>query len=127
MCNQICERIYDDDQHAALPDWMRNDGGVGEAGRWDELRELVQGKLSELEYGEDGYDFWDGVSDRLYKADHVGSTEEARTFMGGHYEELGLGCDYWEIKVDKPCERLIDCLYMINHAAKAIIARCSKR
>ena len=44
-------------------------------------------------------------------------------FMSEHHEELGLGCDYWEITIDKPRDSLINRLYLINHAAKAIIAQ----
>lgn len=46
VCSQICENTHDDDQYAALPEWMRNDGGAGEAGRWDELRNLVKEQLA---------------------------------------------------------------------------------
>ncbi|MCE6982871.1 hypothetical protein EI534_37090, partial [Pseudomonas frederiksbergensis] len=35
VCNQVCEHI-DEDQYGELPEWMRNDGGRHEAGRWDE-------------------------------------------------------------------------------------------
>jgi hypothetical protein len=126
LVNGVCERICENSEHEqreSLPEWLKNEGTPGEASRWDELRELVKNKLSTIEYGEDGYDFWDGLSDRLYEADHVSCTEEAHALMGEHYEELGLGCDYWEIKVDKPCDSLIDRLYMVNHAAKAIVAQ----
>ncbi|WP_416425387.1 hypothetical protein RAM80_06405 [Pseudomonas sp. App30] len=123
VCNRISENTHDDDQYAALPEWMRNDGGMGESGRWDELCEFVEARHEVIEYGEDGYDFWDGLKDRVSDAGYVGYTEEARTFMGDNYEELGLGCDYWEITIDKPRESLINRLYLINHAAKAIVAQ----
>lgn len=47
-------------------------------------------------------------------------------FMSEHHEVLGLGCDYWEISIDKPRDSLINRLYMINHAAKAIVAQQSE-
>jgi len=126
LLNGVCERICesaDNQQRADLPEWLRSEGVDGEAARWDELRELVQVKLDGLEYGEEGYDFWDGLSDRLYEADHISYTEEACTFMGEHYDELGLGSEYWEITVDKPRDSLMSRLYMINHAARAIVAQ----
>ncbi|MNH27623.1 hypothetical protein D3C79_877450 [compost metagenome] len=102
---------------------MRNDGGVGEAGRWDELLNLVNEKLAPLKYGEDGYDFWSSLKDRLYEADDISYVEQASMFMSEHHEVLGLGCDYWEITIDKPRESLINRLYLLNHAAKAIVAQ----
>lgn len=123
ISNRISENTHDDDQWEALPEWMRNDGGVGEAGRWDELRSFVKAQLAAIEYGEDGHDFWDALNDRLYEADHIECVEQARPFMSEHYEVLGLGCDYWEITIDKPRESLINRLYLINHAAKAILSQ----
>ncbi|MBC2658601.1 hypothetical protein H7A76_24450 [Pseudomonas sp. MSSRFD41] len=123
ICSQICENTHDDDQYAALPEWMRNDGGIGEAGRWEELRELVNAKLRPLKFGDEGYDFWDELNDRLYEADHVECTEQASLLMSEHHEVLGLGCDYWEITIDKPRDSLISRLYLINHAAKVILAQ----
>ncbi|MFJ7788984.1 hypothetical protein [Pseudomonas sp. NPDC096925] len=29
VCSQICESTHDDDEHAALPEWMSYDGGLG--------------------------------------------------------------------------------------------------
>ena len=122
VCSQVCEQI-DEDQYDALPEWMRNDGGRHEAGRWDELRSLVEDRLAAFEYGEDGRDFWDALNDRLYEADHVECVEQASMLMSEHHEVLGLGCDYWEITIDKPRDSLINRLYLINHAAKAIVAQ----
>ena len=117
------EREFDEEQLDDLPDWVRNDGGRYEAGRWGELRELVEAKLKPLEFGEDGYDFWDALNDRLYEADHIECVEQASPFMSEHHEVLGLGCDYGEISIDKPRDSLINRLYLINHAAKAIVAQ----
>ncbi|WP_369991351.1 hypothetical protein [Pseudomonas xanthosomatis] len=94
VCSRICKNTHDDDQWAALPERMRNDGGVGEAGRWDELRSLAKEQLAAIEYGEDGNDFWDSLNDRLYEADHVECVEQANQLMSEHHEVLGLGCDY---------------------------------
>lgn len=123
VCSQICENTHDDELYAALPEWMRNDGGCHEAGRWDELRKLVKEHLAAIEYGGDGRDFWDSLNDRLSEADDISYVEQASMFMSDHHEELGLGCDYWEITIDKPRDSLINRLYLINHAAKAIIAQ----
>lgn len=119
-CNRICEHV-DEDEHGELPEWVRNDGSRYEAGRWSELRELVEAKLKPLKFGDEGYDFWDELNDRLYEADHVECTEQASILMSEHHEVLGLGCDYWEITIDKPRDSLINRLYLINHAAKAIV------
>ncbi|MNP64983.1 hypothetical protein D3C76_1605370 [compost metagenome] len=64
---------------------------------------------------------WDELNDRLGEANNISYVEEAHQFMSAHNEETGLGCDWWEIRVDKPRESLIRELYMINHAARAII------
>ncbi len=122
VCNQVCEQI-DEDKYSALPEWMRNDGGRHEAGRWDELRKLIKDHLAAIENGGDGRDFWDSLNDRLSEADDISYVEQARMFMGEHHEVLGLGCDYWEIIIDKPRDSLINRLYLINHAAKAIVAQ----
>lgn len=63
------------------------------------------------------------MNDLLSEADDISYVEQASIFMGEHHEELGLGCDYWEITIDKPRESLINRLYLLNHAAKAIIAQ----
>ena len=123
MCSQICENTHDDELYAALPEWMRNDGGRHEAVRWDELRKLVKEQLAAIEYGGDDRDFWDSLNDRLSEADDISYVEQASMFMSEHHEELGLGCDYWEITIDKPRDSLINRLYLINHAAKAIVAQ----
>ena len=122
VCSQVCEQI-DEDQYDALPEWMRNDGGRHKAGRWDELRKLVKEHLAAIEYGGDGRDFWDSLNDRLSEAEDISYVEQASMFMSEHHEELGLGCDYWEITIDKPRDSLINRLYLINHAAKAIVAQ----
>jgi hypothetical protein len=102
---------------------LRNDGGRHEAGRWVELRTLVKEHLKAIEYGAASRDFWDSLNDRLNEADDISYVEQASMFMSEHHEELGLGCDYWEITIDKPRDSLINRLYLINHAAKAIIAQ----
>ncbi|UVL76574.1 hypothetical protein LOY24_17770 [Pseudomonas putida] len=43
--------------------------------------------------------------------------------MSEHREVLDLGCDYWEITIDKPRDSLINRRYLIHHAAKAIVAK----
>ncbi|MNJ53685.1 hypothetical protein D3C77_490890 [compost metagenome] len=126
VCSQICDNTHDDDQYAALPEWMRNDGGVGEAGRWDELRCLVKDRLGGIGFGEDGRDFWDRLNDLLREADDISYVEQASLFMSENHDELGLGCDYWEITIDKPRDSLINRLYLINHAAKTIVAQQSE-
>jgi len=123
VCSQICDNTHVDKDYSALPEWIRNNGSVGEAGRWDELRSLVKDRLAAIEYGEDGREFWDSLNDRLYEAHHIECVEQASMLMSEHHEELGLGCDYWEITIDKPRDSLINRLYLINHAAKAIIAQ----
>lgn len=123
VCSQICESTNDDEQYSSLPDWVRNDGGVGEAGRWEELTDLVDTKFAAVAYGEDGHDFWEKLDELLREASDITYVEQAHLFMSTYYEELGLGCDYWEITIDKPRDSLINRLYLINHAAKAIVAQ----
>ena len=87
---------------------------------------MVKDRLAAIEYGEDGRDFWDSLNDRLYEADHVECVEQASMLMSEHHEVLGLGCDYWETTIDKPRDSLINRLYLINHAAKAIVAQLAE-
>lgn len=122
-CSRICENTNDEEQYSLLPEWVRNDGGVGEAGRWQELIDLVDTKFAAIAYGEDGHDFWEKLDELLREASDISYVEQAHLFMSAYYEELGLGCDYWEISIDKPRDSLINRLYLINHAAKAIVAQ----
>ena len=44
-------------------------------------------------------------------------------FMRDSSEALCLGDEWYENRVDEPSQGLVQCLYMINHAAKAIMAQ----
>lgn len=72
---------------------MRNHGGFGEAGRWDELHSLVKAHHAAIEYGEDGSAFWNSMNDQLYEVDHVECTEQASQVISEYHEVLALGCN----------------------------------
>jgi hypothetical protein len=129
IVNGVCERIVDnsqtDEAYDALPDWISNEATRAQdaSGKWDELLAFVEAKHDAHPYGEDDHEFWDQLNDCLNEANNISYTEEAHQFMGANDEVAGLGCEWWEIRVDKPSESLIRELYMINHAAKAIMAQ----
>jgi hypothetical protein len=124
ILNGVCERIIEsatDEGYEALPDWVRDEDLRDD--HWDALLEFVDSRHEAIVFGEDAYDFWDELNDRLYEANNIGYIEEAHQFMLDHHECTGLGVDWYENRVDKASENLIRELYMINHAAKAIVAQ----
>lgn len=124
ILNGVCGLIVEastDEEYETLPDWVRYEDLRG--GQWDALLEFVDGRHEAITFGEEGHDFWDELNDRVYEANNISYTEEAHQFMHEHHESTGLGVDWYEHRVDKPSENLIRELYMINHAAKEIVAQ----
>lgn len=119
VCELICQGV-DDEQLDALPEWVREEKSRGPDGsRWHDLRQLVSAEARK----DDADDKWDEWSDLLREASDIGDEHHAGVFMNEHCEVLGLGPDWWEIRVTTPSSSLIRELYMIRHAARAILAQ----
>jgi hypothetical protein len=123
LINGICQRIADEadcDAYDELPAWVREEKERGPDGsRWAELRAFVQVEARK----EDADEKWDELVDLLAEATDIGDQHQAGVLMNEHCETLGLGPDWWEIRVTTPSESLMLELYMIRHAALAILAQ----
>lgn len=120
VCELIVDGASDDEVYDALPDWIREEKARGlDGSRWHDLRNFVKAEARK----DDADDKWDEWSDLLAEASDIGDEHHAGVFMNEHCETLGLGPDWWEIRVTTPAESLIRELYMIRHAARAILAQ----
>ncbi len=116
----ICRRLLDacdDSTWQLLPDVLKYQDDITFA-HWEEVREAVRSHFREST--DDRWRHWD---DLLDTADGIAHTEAAYSFMAENFEVLGLGDDFDHTPIQKDSERLINELYLINHAAKAIIAQ----
>lgn len=118
ICQGIAELI-DDEAFEALPDWAKVPCRMEGDQHWGALRTLV----SEQTVVDDAADIWSTWDELLDTASGIGFTEEAQLFMRDNSEPLGLGDEWYEHRIDEVCEGLIEELYMVNHAAKAIMAQ----
>jgi len=109
----------DDELFDTLPEWLR-DADAGNCSHWFEFRQLVAAKSRDASLLDDRWDSWD---DLLREASDISHTAEAHIFMRDNADVLGLGEEWYEHTIDEPCTRLIQCLYMINHAANTIVAQ----
>lgn len=120
ICHRISDEADDEEAFDELPAWVREEKERGPAGsRWQELRELIRSEARK----DDADDKWDEWCDLLREATDIGDENYAGVFMNEHCETLGLGPDWWEIRVTTPSTSLIRELYMIRHAALAILAQ----
>lgn len=114
-------RECDEELFETLPDWLK-DQDLANSSHWDAFRQLLQEKYSDPEIEDDRWSIW---SDLFEAADGMGFLEEAQLFMRDNATELGLGEDWYEHRIDESCQGLIQKLYMINHAARAIVAQAT--
>lgn len=123
LIDGICQRIADEaefDAYEELPDWVREEKERGPDGsHWMDLREFIRSEARK----DDADDKWDEWDDLLREAHDIGDEHPAGAFMNEHCETLGLGPDWWEIRVTTPSTSLMRELYMIRHAALAILAQ----
>ncbi len=119
MCKVIVEHatseeIADDD----FPPFILqgNDDELVGTSCFDALKEYVHSQSST--YG----DAWDTRFDLLREADNISDVTEAQIFMRDNEEALGIGPEWYEISVSSVSEPLINELYLINAAAKKIMA-----
>lgn len=123
LIDGVCQRISDEadgDAYDELPAWVREEKERGMDGScWHDLRAFVRAEARK----DDADEKWDQWEDLLAEATDIGDQHHAGVFMNEHCETLGLGPDWWEIRVTTPSESLIRELYMIRHAALAILAQ----
>jgi hypothetical protein len=109
----------EEDMFESLPEWLQDPDRVNTV-HWAEFRQLVLAKRRDMSHTDDRWMHWD---DALDAAQEITFTEEAMIFMRDNSEALCLGDEWYENRVDEPSRGLVQCLYMINHAAKAIMAQ----
>lgn len=112
--SECSEELWD-----ALPGWAQDSDQI-KGSHWAEFRQIVLKNRRDLDNGDDRWMHWD---DLLTEAEQIGFKEEAQVFMRDNQEALFLGPEWYESRIDEVCSGLIRELYLINHAAKAIIAQ----
>lgn len=124
LINGVCQRITEEaeyDAYEELPVWVREEKERWRGySRWEELLAFVRAEARKYDDASAKWEEWD---DLLREAADIGDEHQAGVFMNEHYETLGLGPDWWEISVTKPSESLMRELYMIRHAARAILVQ----
>ncbi|MDF3936701.1 hypothetical protein [Pseudomonas citronellolis] len=124
LIDGVCERIAgeaDYDAYEELPAWVIDERKRWSDGsRWGDLRALVRAEARKYDDASARWEEWD---DLLAEATDIGDQHHAAVFMSEHCETLGLGPDWWEIRTTAPAESLMRELYMIRHAARAILAQ----
>ena len=103
----------------SLPEWLQDPDRV-DAAQWPEFRQLVLAKRRDMSHTDDRWMHWDNALDAAHE---ITFTDEAMMFMRDNSEALCLSDEWYENRVDEPSQGLVQCLYMINHAARAIMTQ----
>ncbi len=122
LVSSICRELQvecSEDIWDTLPAWAQ-DADLVRGSNWQEFRALTLNHRRDIQNGDDRWMHWDDLFD---VAEQIGYTEEAHLFMRDNAEVLCLGEEWYEHRVTETCESLYAQLYMINHAAKAIMAQ----
>ncbi len=119
---QALHEECEEEMFESLPEWLQDPDRV-DAIHWPEFRQIVLDKRRDMSHTDDRWMHWDDLLDTAHE---VTFTDEAMLFMRDNSEQLCLGDEYYENRVDEPSQGLVQCLYMINHAAKAIVAQIAK-
>ncbi|CAM3178994.1 hypothetical protein BZK31_07380 [Pseudomonas floridensis] len=125
LVSSICRELQDNCSEEiwdALPAWAQ-DADLVRGEHWGEFRALTVTNRRDLENGDDRWMHWDDLFDL---AENIGFTEEAHQFMRDNAEVLCLGEEWYEHRITKTCDSLYAQLYVINHAAKAIMAQADQ-
>lgn len=115
IAEMICNHVSDDDW-SALPEWIREDSQRA-ADHWSNLASFLEERIANDGPG-DEWDDWSTLVDEVSVIDHL---DEAQRYVRDYHEQLGLGEDWWEIRLDRPAYSLMSRLYMVRHAAKQIL------
>ncbi|EKT4478407.1 hypothetical protein QEL91_004134 [Pseudomonas putida] len=125
LVSSICRELHDDCSEEiwdTLPAWVQ-DADLVRGSHWQEFRALTLIHRRDLHNGDDRWMHWDDLFDA---AEQIGSTEEAHLFMRDNAEVLCLGEEWYEHRITETCDSLYAQLYMINHAAKAIMTQADQ-
>ncbi|WP_339534775.1 hypothetical protein [Pseudomonas hunanensis] len=125
LVSNICRELHDDCSEEiwdTLPTWAQ-DADLVQGEHWAKFRALTVTHRRDMENGDDRWMHWDDLFDI---AENIGFTEEAHQFMRDNAEVLCLGDEWYEHCVTETCDSLYAQLYMINHAAKAIMAQADQ-
>ncbi|MCO6057351.1 hypothetical protein NG726_11785 [Pseudomonas sp. MOB-449] len=117
LMDGVCEVLQEHEARFELPDWMSDERA--RQGKFDALRDFIDEERDKS----DALDLWTDLESLLGNAYSLCGISEAYDFMRDHYEELGIGEDWWDYSLRKPSECLMRRLYMVNHAAKQIMAQ----
>lgn len=115
---EALQQECDEELFESLPDWLQDTDRV-DGMHWPEFKQLVLNKRRDMPHTDDRWMHWDNLFDTAHE---ITFTDEAMLFIRDNSEELCLGDEWYENRVDEPSQSLVQCLYMINHAAKAILA-----
>ncbi|AXQ51127.1 MULTISPECIES: hypothetical protein [Pseudomonas] len=118
----ICRELHNDCSEAiwdTLPAWAQ-DSDLVRGAHWAEFRALTATHRRDMSNGDDRWMHWDDLFDQ---AEDIGFTEEAHSFMKDNSAVLCLGDEWYEHRITETCDSLYAQLYMINHAAKAIMSQ----
>lgn len=116
---QALHEECEEEMFDSLPEWLQDADKV-DADHWPEFRQLVLAKRRDMTHIDDRWMHWDDLLDTAHE---ITFTDEAMLFMRDNSEQLCIGDEWYENQVDEPSKGLVQCLYMINHAAKAILAQ----
>ncbi|HCA6674610.1 TPA: hypothetical protein ACG5BG_002973 [Pseudomonas aeruginosa] len=125
LVSSICRALHDECSEEiwdTLPAWAQ-DADLVCGSHWQEFRALTLTHRRDLDNGDDRWMHWDELFD---DAERIGFTEEAHQLMRDHAEVLCLGEEWYEHRITKTCDSLYAQLYLINHAAKAIMAQADQ-
>lgn len=125
LVSSICRELHNDCSEEiweTLPAWAQ-DSDLVRGAHWAEFRALTLTHRRDLSNGDDRWMHWDNLFDA---AENIGFTEEAQIYMRDNCQTLCLGEEWYEHRITETCDSLYAQLYMINHAAKAIMAQADK-
>lgn len=108
--------ISNDDELEKWPAWVEDHDQQSA----DILSEVVAFAWA-MKEAEQDTTWWDDLHSQLSEAEDIEYTEAAMTFASEYGETMHM-CDLEQSSIEKTCESVFGKLYMINHAAKAIMA-----
>lgn len=115
LAEKICHHV-DDEEWEKLPEWLR-ESMQRTADKWDSLEAFVK----EMTCSDPMSDQWGEWSELISEVADLDRLDEAERYVSDHHEELGLGVDWWELRIDRPSHSLMSRLYMVRHAARQIL------
>lgn len=123
-CEAVCNRIASMNEAAGLDDGDEGYIKVPDRGEEDAesyvgtLRAFCGEQAENIAFGKPGHETWWGMWEFLDES--ASDSREAHELFSEN-EGLLLISDTWEYEFEKPCNNLIQRLYMLRHAAKHIM------